>query len=122
MKFIILQGDKKTVRARLEQITGDKAKYTMAPRFAHVLRGIFLERDGSVTAEEGADLNLCRMLEAGACPAAGGASGDRKLCFFILHGAEERTVFKIRFLYRVLSFFGMRIVRGYFAAGGDFEN
>ena len=64
MKFLILQGDKKTVRARLEQITGDKAKYTMAPRFAHVLRGIFLERDGSVTAEEGADLNLCRMLEA----------------------------------------------------------
>ena len=64
MKFLILHGDKKTVRARLEQITGDKAKYTMAPRFAHVLRGIFLERDGSVTAEEGADLNLCRMLEA----------------------------------------------------------
>ncbi len=63
MKFLILQGDRKSVRDRLEEMTGEKARYTMAPRFAYILRGIAMERNGEVTADTGADLSLCRKLE-----------------------------------------------------------
>ena len=63
MKYEIVQGDRAEVRVRLEQASGERAIFTRAPRFAFIIRGIVLEKDGTVVTEPGADLDLCRQLE-----------------------------------------------------------
>ena len=63
MKYEIVQGDRAAVRLRLEQASGERAIFTRAPRFAYIIRGIVLEKDGTVATEPDADLDLCRQLE-----------------------------------------------------------
>ena len=66
MRFTILAGDRKEVRAKLEELTGERAVYTRMPRCAFILRGIAVEKNGEVTTEEGADMELVRkLIEAG---------------------------------------------------------
>ena len=62
MQFEILQGDKRTVLARLEEMAGQRAIYTRAPRFAYIIKGIAVERNGSVATQEDADLDLVQKL------------------------------------------------------------
>ena len=68
--FTTVIGDRKAAAARLAEITGKKAVYTRAPRFAYQVGGIFIERDGTVTALKGADLDPLRTLaDEGLCEA-----------------------------------------------------
>lgn len=68
--FTTVIGDRKAAAARLAEITGQKAVYTRAPRFAYQVGGIFIERDGSVTAMKGADMDPLRKLaDEGFCEA-----------------------------------------------------
>ena len=62
MRFTILADDRKEVRAKLEELTGERAAYTRMPRCAFILRGIAVEKNGEVTTEEGADMELIRKL------------------------------------------------------------
>ena len=66
MEYRILAGDRKEVKAKLEELTGERAVYTRMPRCAYIIRGIAVEKNGEVTAEEGADMELVgKLIEAG---------------------------------------------------------
>lgn len=54
--------DRKAAATRLAEITGQKAVYTRAPRFAYEVAGTFFERDGSVTIPDDADPAPLRTL------------------------------------------------------------
>jgi len=58
----ILVADRKTVVKRLQDITGVKPTYSRVPRCAYIVEGIAVEKDGTVTTEEGADLTVLQML------------------------------------------------------------
>ena len=62
MRYENLTGDKKALKKRMEELAGEKADFTRAPRFAYVLKGVAIERDGAVTIEEDADEGFVRML------------------------------------------------------------
>ena len=53
MKII---GERKTAAARLAELTGERAVYTKMPRCAYEVGPFAIERDGTVTASESADL------------------------------------------------------------------
>ena len=86
--FTTVIGDRKAAAAKLAEITGQKAVYTRAPRFAYQVGGIFIERDGSVTAMKGADMAPLRKLaDEGLCEAlVEQANGDGQK-----HGQEADT-------------------------------
>ena len=63
MAYRIVTGDRQAVLRRLESLAGEQAHYTGTPRFAYNLRGIVIERDGTVTTEPGADVQLVAALE-----------------------------------------------------------
>lgn len=62
MRFRILADDRKEVKAKLEELAGERAVYTRMPRCAFILRGIDVEKNGEVTTEEDADMDLVREL------------------------------------------------------------
>ena len=57
-----ITGERKVAAARLAEITGERAVYTRMPRCAYLIGLLAVERDGSVTASEGADLAPLRTL------------------------------------------------------------
>lgn len=57
-----ITGERKTAAARLAEITGGRAVYTKMPRCAYEVGPFAIERDGSVTASESADLAPLRTL------------------------------------------------------------
>lgn len=81
-------GNRKAAADRLAEITGQEAIYTRAPRFAYQVGGIFIERDGTVTAMNGADMDPLRKLaDEGLCDAlVEQAQGDGQK-----HGQEADT-------------------------------
>ena len=64
MEYKISVGDKKSVVKRFEELSGEKAKYTRAPRFAYIIRGIVIEKDGTIITEANADMSLIHALTA----------------------------------------------------------
>ena len=62
MTFNILVSDRKQVVRRLEELAGKRAEYTRVPRMAYIVEGIAVERDGTVTTEEGANVEMIRTL------------------------------------------------------------
>ena len=80
-------GERKTAAARLAEITGKRAVYTKMPRCAYEVGPFAIERDGSITASESADLAPLRTLalegllagwEESAADAAGAATGAQE--------------------------------------------
>ena len=66
MTYEIKTGVRKEIAQKMEEITGEKPEYTGVPRCAYVLRGISVEKDGFVKAEEDADMELIgKLIEAG---------------------------------------------------------
>ena len=58
--------DRKEVRAKLEELSGERAVYTRMPRCAFILRGIAVEKNGEVTTEENPDMELVgKLIESG---------------------------------------------------------
>ena len=58
--------DRKEVRAKLEELSGERAVYTRMPRCAFILRGIAVEKNGEVTTEENPDMELIgKLIESG---------------------------------------------------------
>ena len=55
-------GERKAAAARLAELTGERAVYTKMPRCAYEVGPYAIERDGSVTASESADLAPLRTL------------------------------------------------------------
>ena len=62
MTYNILVSDRKQVVRRLEELAGKRAEYTRVPRMAYIVEGIAVERDGTVTTEEGANIEMVRTL------------------------------------------------------------
>ena len=66
MRFRILAEDRKEIRAKLEELSGERAAYTRMPRCAFILRGIAVEKNGEVTTEEDPDMELIgKLIESG---------------------------------------------------------
>ena len=66
MRFRILAEDRKEIRAKLEELSGERAVYTRMPRCAFILRGIAVEKNGEVTTEEDPDMELIgKLIESG---------------------------------------------------------
>jgi hypothetical protein len=57
-----ITGERKAAAARLAEITGERAVYTRVPRCVYEVGLFAIERDGSVTASESADLAPLRKL------------------------------------------------------------
>lgn len=64
MKYELTTTNRREVVDRLEQLAGQKATYTRAPRFAYILGGIAVEKDNTITTEEDADMALVQTLAA----------------------------------------------------------
>jgi hypothetical protein len=64
MTYNILVSDRRQVVRRLEELAGKRAEYTRVPRMAYIIDSIAVERDGTVTTEEGANMELVRTLIA----------------------------------------------------------
>ena len=62
MNIKLLANNRKGVAARLAEITGAEARYTRVPRCAYEVGAYILEKDGTITIEEGADLQPLRIL------------------------------------------------------------
>ena len=62
MTYNILVSDRKQVVRRLEELAGKRAEYTRVPRMAYIVEGIAVERDGTVTTEEGANIEMIGTL------------------------------------------------------------
>ena len=56
--------DRKVLVKRIEELTGQKAAYSFVPRCAYVFEGCAIEKDGSLSIEEGMDLDVVRILLA----------------------------------------------------------
>ena len=66
-------GNRKAAADRLAEITGQKAVYTRAPRFAYRIGDIYIERDGEITPMADMDWQLIRELaNDGLCEVEGG--------------------------------------------------
>ena len=57
-----ITGERKIAAARLAEITGQPAVYTRVPRCAYEVGAYAIERDGTVTVPESADLAPLRTL------------------------------------------------------------
>ena len=57
-----ITGERKTAAARPAEIIGERAVYTKMPRCAYLIGPFAIERDGSITASESADLAPLRTL------------------------------------------------------------
>lgn len=57
-----IAGERKAAAARLAEITGERAVYTRMPRCSYLIGPFAIERDGSVTVSESADLAPLRTL------------------------------------------------------------
>ncbi len=64
MVYKILSESRKDVIAKLRELVGDRLVYTRLPRCAYEVDGISVEKDGTVVAEEGADMELIGTLES----------------------------------------------------------
>ncbi len=64
MKFELTTTNRREVIDRLEQLSGQTATYTRAPRFAYILGGIAVEKDNTLTTDENADMTLVQTLAA----------------------------------------------------------
>ena len=64
MFYNFLTDDRRQVVRRLEELAGKRAEYTRVPRMAYIVEGIAVERDGTVTTEEGANFEMIRTLIA----------------------------------------------------------
>ena len=62
MNIKLLAENRKAAAARLAEITGAEARYTRVPRCAYEVGAYVLEKDGTITIEEGADLQPLRIL------------------------------------------------------------
>ena len=62
MNIKLLAENRKAVAARLAEITGAEARYTRVPRCAYEVGAYTLEKDRTITIEEGADLQPLRIL------------------------------------------------------------
>ena len=56
--------DRKNLVKRLEELTGLKAKYTRLPRLAFDIGSFSVEKEGTLLAEDGADAEIIRTLQA----------------------------------------------------------
>lgn len=56
--------DRKVLVKRLEELTGKKGKYTFVPRCAYLFDGCAVEKDGTLTAEDGMDQSVIDTLIA----------------------------------------------------------
>lgn len=54
--------DRKVLVKRLEDLTGEKGKYSFVPRMAYLFTGCAVEKDGSLTVEEGMDVSVIDIL------------------------------------------------------------
>ena len=63
--------DRKMLAARISELTGVESRYTRVPRCAYEIGAFTVERDGSLTAAEGADEGVLQALVSenmiGAC-------------------------------------------------------
>ena len=62
MSYTILTSDRKQVVKRLEELAGKRAVYSGVPRMVYSIEGITVERDGTVTAEAEANMELIETL------------------------------------------------------------
>ena len=62
MNIKLATENRKAAAARLAEITGAEARYTRVPRCAYEVGAYVLEKDGTITIEEGADLQPLRIL------------------------------------------------------------
>ena len=62
MNIRLSTDNRKATAARLAKITGAEARYTRVPRCAYEVGAYTLEKDGTITIEEGADLQPLRIL------------------------------------------------------------
>ena len=66
MKYGILTDDRKEIVRKLEELTGQRPRYTGMPAAAYELDGIVIGNNGTVTADENADMSLIsRLIETG---------------------------------------------------------
>ena len=56
--------DRKQLVARLKELTGLESRYTFVPRCAYLVGSFTVEKDGSLTVEEGADEQVLDTLIA----------------------------------------------------------
>ena len=64
MNIKLATDNRKAVAARLAEITGAEARYTRVPRCAYEVGAYIIEKDGSITTAEGADLQPLKILAA----------------------------------------------------------
>lgn len=64
MNIKLATDNRKAVAARLAEITGAEARYTRVPRCAYEVDPYIIEKDGSITTAEGADLQPLKILAA----------------------------------------------------------
>ena len=62
MNQIFQKKTRKSIVEYIEGVTGERALYTKLPRCAYIIRGIVLERDGTVSFEDDADEQLLELL------------------------------------------------------------
>ena len=62
MNIKLATDNRKAVAARLAEITGAEARYTRVPRCAYEVGAYIIEKDGSITTAEGADLQPLKIL------------------------------------------------------------
>lgn len=62
MNIKLATENRKVAAARLAELTGAEARYTRVPRCAYEVGAYTLEKDGTITIKEGADLQPLRIL------------------------------------------------------------
>jgi hypothetical protein len=62
MNIKLATENRKVAAARLAELTGAEARYTRVPRCAYEVGAYTLEKDGTITIEEGADLQPLKIL------------------------------------------------------------
>ena len=61
-RYAMKTEDRKVLKERLEQLSGQKPRYMGPPSFAYIFDGITLERDGTVATEADADMGIIETL------------------------------------------------------------
>ena len=61
-RYAMKTEDRKVLKERLEQLSGQKPRYMGPPSFAYIFDGISLERDGTVATEADADMGIIETL------------------------------------------------------------
>ena len=64
MNIKLTTDNRKAAAARLAEITGAEARYTRVPRCAYEVGAYIIEKDGTITATEGVDLQPLKTLAA----------------------------------------------------------